>query len=135
MDRINEQGRLITISFFGTASASSTKTLVSKKIGVPFITRKIRQSYAPGVNRTMTTKFIISPDDAAPTTEEPSGVNILAQTGQVSYITGDDEIKEFSQETEITESNKYIKVYAENDDTFDHTIDVQITLELLPRIE
>lgn len=134
MDRIYEGGRLVTISFFGIVGASSNLTLVSKKIGVPFVTRSIRTSFAPGVNRTMTEKFFISGDAEAPTTAEPNGVNILTQTGQATYITGDDEFKEFSQETEITEANKYVKIYAENADTFQHTVDCQVTIELLPRI-
>jgi hypothetical protein len=85
------------------------------------------------VNRTMTSKYFISFDPEAPTTEQPNGTNVLAQTGQAEYITGDDEIKEFAQETEQPFSNGWIKIYSENSDTFDHTIDAQVTLELLPR--
>lgn len=135
MDRINQEGRLATISFFGSVANAANKTLVSKKIGAPFIVRMIRASFAPGVNRTMTLKYFISSDDETPTTAEPNGVNILAQTGQAVYITGDDEFKEFAQETESQESNKYIKVYAENADAFSHTIDTQVTIEILPRKE
>lgn len=133
MDRIKPSGRLTTISFFGTVPASSQLTLVSKKIDVPFITRLIRQSFAPGVNRTALSRVFISPDDSAPTTEYPTGINVLAQTGQADYITGDDEFKEFAQETEIAEANKYIKIHVTNGDTFPHTVDAQVTLELLPR--
>lgn len=133
MDRLTPGGRLVTVSLFGTVGPGANLTLVSKKIGVPFITRRVRASFAPGVNRTMTEKFFVSGDDDAPTANEPNGTNILAQTGQVTYLTGDDETKDFSQETEITESNKFIKVYAENADSFSHTIDVQVTIELLKR--
>lgn len=135
MDRIHPEGRLVTISFFGTVANATNKTLVSKKIGAPFIIRLIRASFAPGVNRTMTLKYFISSDDEAPTTTEPNGNNILAQTGQAVYITGDDEFKQFAQESESTEANKYVKVYAENADAFSHTIDTQVTIEILPRKE
>lgn len=123
--------KLQTISFFGTVSASANLTLVSQQISQAFKTRIIRASFAPGVNRLMTLKFFISQDPTTPTTEEPQGTNILKQIGQVPYITGDDEFKEFPHETIHAERNAYLKVYAENADTFDHTIDAQTTIEYI----
>jgi len=121
-----------TISFFGTCTASSNLTLVSKKITTPFKTSVLRASFAPGVERLMTLKFFISPDAEAPTEAEPNGVNILASTGQARYITGDDEFKEFPHELLHEVSNGYLKVYAENADVFDHTVDAQVTIEFFP---
>ena len=135
MDRIYPSGRLVTVSFYGSVPLNSNKTFVSKLVGVPFVVRRIIQSFPAGLNRTMTTKYFISNDPEASTTEAPNGVNILGQFGQVSYITGDDERKEFEQETEIPSSNGYIKLYCENSDTFDHTLDAQVVLELLPRAQ
>jgi len=122
-------GRLVTISFFGTVAASSNKTLVSKRINVPFQTKRVRVSFAPGVNRLMKLYFYISPDPSAPTTAAPTGYNILAQTGQAEYITGDDEYKDFQMEIQEVTKGQYVKVYAVNEDTYEHTIDVQITVE------
>jgi len=122
---------LQTISFFGTVNASSNLTLVSKKISAPFKTKMIRASFAPGVNRLMTLKYYISQDPSAPTTEEPQGINILKQIGQVPYITGDDEFKEMPHEVIHHEKNAYIKVYAENSDIYNHTIDTQVTIEYI----
>jgi hypothetical protein len=126
-----EQPKLQTISFFGTVAGGSNLTLVSQKIGERFKTKIIRASFAPGVNRLMTLKFFISQDPSAPTTEEPQGINILKQIGQVPYITGDDEYKELPHETLYPERNAYIKVYAENSDTYEHTIDAQVTIEYI----
>lgn len=123
--------RLVTTSFFGTVSASSKKTLVSKHITSAFIVKKIRASFAPGVNRLMKLYFFISYDPSAPTTEEPLGVNVLAQTGQVTYLTGEDEFKEIEPNVKDTSKAAYLKVYAVNDDTFEHTIDAQVTIEML----
>lgn len=120
-----------TISFFGTCGASANVCLVSKQISSSFDVKKIRASFAPGVNRLMTLKFFISPDPQTPTTTRPNGVNILQQTGQANYITGDNEFKEFVHEVQMAERNAWIKVYAENADTFDHTIDAQVTIEYL----
>jgi len=133
MDRIYPGGRLITINFYGTVAMNTNKTFVSKLIGVPFIVRFISQSFPAGTNRTMTTKYFIANDPEAPTTAEPNGVNVLSQFSQAVSLTGDDERKELAQETEIPAANGYIKLYCENADTFDHTLDAQVTLELLPR--
>lgn len=123
--------KLQTISFFGTCPANSNITLVSNFIDVPFNTKKIRASFAPGVERLMTLKYFISGDKNAPTTEEPQGINILAQIGQSLFITGDDEFKEFEHETIHQVAGGYLKVYAKNSDVFDHTIDSQVTIEFI----
>jgi hypothetical protein len=128
---MTKENRLVTISFFGTVSASSKNTLVSKRITSPFRVKKIRASFAPGVNRLMNLYFFISFDDSAPTTAEPLGTNILAQTGQVTYLTGDDEYKEIEPQVEDKSRSAYIKIYAINSDTFEHTIDAQVTIEML----
>jgi hypothetical protein len=126
-------GREVVISFFGSVSANSNTTLVSKLVNVPFRVRRIRASFPPGVNRLMTLKYYISQDKSAPTTEPPQGVNILAQLGQVTFITGDDEWKDLPNEVDFIVSNGFLKVYAENSDVFEHTIDTQLVIELLPR--
>jgi hypothetical protein len=120
-----------TVSFFGTCGASANACLVSQQISGAFDVKKIRASFAPGVNRLMTLKFFISPDPQAPTTARPNGVNILQQTGQANYITGDNEFKEFVHEVQNPTRNAWLKVYAENTDTFAHTIDAQVTIEYI----
>lgn len=120
-----------TISFFGSVGAGANVTLVSKLLSSKFKTKIVRASFAPGVNRLMTLKFFISPDDNNPTTEEPTGTNIFSTIGQVPYLTGDDEVKTLPHEVLQTERNSFLKVYAENGDTFSHTIDAQITIEFL----
>lgn len=126
-----QTGTKQTVSFFGTVGASANLTLVSKQISGAFNVKKIRASFAPGVNRLMKLKFFISSDPEAPTTAAPNGVNILQQTGQANYITGDDEFKEFEHEITNPTRNSWLKIYAENADTFDHTIDAQITIEYI----
>lgn len=122
-------GRMVTVSFFNKVAANSKKTLVSKRINVPFGTKRVRCSFPPGANRLLKLHFYISPDPSAPTTGPPTGYNILGQTGQVEYIAGDNEIKDFQMEVMEPARGQYVKVYAENEDTYEHTIDVQITVE------
>jgi len=123
--------RKTTISFASTVDASSNKTLVSQRIGTPFSVLRVRASFAPGCERLMKLYFFVSPDNSAPTDAAPTGTNVLTQIGQVAYIVGDDEWKEFPLEILFPERGYYIKVYAENDDTFEHTIDAQVSIALV----
>jgi len=126
-----EKTRLQTIPFFDMVSGKTNKTLVSKKINVPFRVKEIAASFAPGVNRLMNLEFYVSPDDSAPTTKPLTGINILASLGHVGYITGDDEFKEMAVEMETISSGYYLKIFSDNTDTFEHTIDAQVTIELI----
>ena len=123
--------QLQTISFFGTVGAGVNLTLVSQRISLPFKTKKIRASFAPGVNRLMRLYFFISLDPTAPTLTPPQGVDILKSIGQVTYLTGDEEFKEIPHEVLYSSRGGYIKVYAVNSDVFEHTIDCQVTIEYI----
>lgn len=130
-----QKSRLVTASFHDTVVANTKKTLVSNKIDLPFSTKRIRAAFALGCNRLLRLYFFISPDDSAPTTEPPTGSNILSQLGPQLYIVGDDCIIDFEHELGQRVSGMYLKVYADNLDAFDHTIDAQITVEIFPREE
>lgn len=132
---MREKPRLTTASFHGTVAASSKLTLVSNRIDLPFKTKRIRAAFAPGTNRLLRLYFFVSPDESAPTTEEPTGSNVLREMGPQGYITGDDNIVDFQHELEQEFSGMYLKVYADNIDTYEHTIDAQVTVEILPREE
>jgi len=128
---MEKKRELRTIAFFGTCPASSGKTLVSKRINYPFQIKQIAASFAPGVERLMRLEFWISPDDSAPTSKPLTGYNILTELGHVGYITGDDERKELNIETSRYERGYFLKVFAQNFDTVEHTIDCQVTIELI----
>lgn len=132
---MEEKSRLVTASFHGTVAANSKITLVSNKIDLPFKTKRIRAAFAPGADRLLRLYFFVSPDPSAPTTEPPTGANILTQLGPQLYITGDDCIVDFEHELEQKFSGMYLKVYADNIDLYPHTIDSQITVEMFPREE
>ncbi|MDH3348864.1 MAG: hypothetical protein OEM02_12305 [Desulfobulbaceae bacterium] len=120
---------LKTISFYGTVSANSTKVLSSKRISRPYELEIIHASFALGINRTVQLYFYESFDDSEPTSAAPEGTNILAEYGQVSYITGDDERKSLDNHWQVDTSGSYLKVYAVNSDNVDHTIDVQLIIQ------
>ena len=130
-----QKSRLVTCSFHDTVAANSKKTLVSNRVDLPFRTKRIRAAFALGTNRTLRLYFYLSPDDSAPTTEPPTGDNILTQLGPQTYVVGDDTTVDFEHEIAQAVSGKYLKVYADNLDAFPHTIDVQITVEIFERGE
>ena len=74
-------------------------------------------------------RFFISPDNDTPSTGPPNGYSMLREHGQVDYIVGDGDQKDMHHEVEVQSSGTYIKVYAVNDDFYDHLVDVQMTLE------
>ena len=125
--------KLKTVSFFGTASANSDSTLVCERISSPYEVQSISAHFALNTNRTLQLSFFISPDDNAPASGKPGGFNLLAEYGQVDYVTGDDDTKRLQNVASSQTSPSWIKVYAHNTDSFDHTIEVQITIKILPR--
>ena len=122
-------GQLFTLHFYDTVTALSEKTVVSSRIMFPFVIHRISIGFPPGSNRLVQIKIFVSADDEAPTTGEPSGTNIFAQYGQKDYVVGDDAVVEFPHQIDVSERGMYLKVYANNLDSYDHTIDVHVTIE------
>ena len=103
--------------------------MVSKHIGHPYEVNRIRARFAQGCNNTLKMAFYISPDNDEPASGAPTGVSMLQDYGQVDYVVGNDDTKDMQHNVLMPESGSYIKVYAQNSDTFDHTIDAQVTIE------
>ena len=124
---------LKTVSFFGTCLANSELTLVSQRISTPYSIKNISAHFALNCARTLQLDFYISQDNDSPTSGRPSGFSTLGEYGQISYIVGDDETKNLENFAHSQTSPSWIKVYAKNNDGFDHTIDVQVTINIFPR--
>jgi len=121
---------LQTVSFKGTVNASSEKTLVSKRINLPFTFKSVRIYFPYGSELKTQYKIFYSTDDSAPSSGEPSGTNIFGTLGQVNYIVGEDGWIEVQDETEVKVSGSYIKVYVNNTDTYTHTIVAVVTIDV-----
>lgn len=128
-----QEANLKTIPFSGTVEAGSELTLACPLISSPFRIVDIVTSFPLNTNRTVQQKFFVSDDDNEPTSGEPSGFNILDEFGQVDYVVGDDEQKLIRHSFYARQGNAHVKVYANNTDSFDHTVDVIITIELFER--
>lgn len=127
-----EKSRLVTVSFQGQIPANSNRTYRSNAINLPFRTKRIRAAFPAGTNRLLRLSYFISPDDSTPTTEPPTGTNVLSQLGGQPYVVGDDNLVDFQHEIRIEVAGKYLKVYCENSDVAAHTLDTQITVEIIP---
>ena len=118
-----------TVSFHGTCAAGATVVLVSKRIGHPYEVKHITCTFAPGCDNLMQVKFYTSYDDEAPAAAEPSDISMLRDYGQVDYVIGNANQKRMEHDLEVNNSGSYLKVYANNSDTFDHSVDVQMEIE------
>jgi len=122
-------GQMFTLHFHDTVNALSEKTVVSERIMFPFVIQRVAIGFAPGCNRLVRIKIFVSGDDSAPSSGEPSGTNIFAQYGQRDYVVGDDAVVEFPHQIDVPERGMFLKVYANNLDSNDHTIDTHVTIE------
>jgi len=121
---------LQTLQFHGKCLAGGEVTIVSDKINTPFTIRKYQIGFAPGVNRLLQIKIFVSPDPTAPTTGEPTGTNVFAQFAAQPYIIGDDALVEVEDDTYVPQRGMWLKVYAKNLDSFDHDVDVRVTIDI-----
>lgn len=124
-------GQILTVNFYDTVDAATAVTLVSKRISRKFKLWLIRPHFALNTNRTLQLSFIVAPDASAPTSQPMTGSNVIAEASHTTYVVGDDEYKLLWQNFESQSAGAYLKVYANNTDTVEHTIDVQMFIELL----
>lgn len=120
---------LHVLSFYGSVTTGARVTLVSKRLGFPYIVKNIRVKFALGHVGSVQHEFFVSEDDAAPTAAIPSGTNILAQYGTVSYVVGDDDVLDMQDQTIVDRMGTWFKVHVYNTDTATHTINVVVTID------
>jgi len=128
---MDENNNKKAVVFFGTVTANSQITLISPLITDPYEVVSIDCKFALNCAGTLKLRFFLSPDDSTPTDEKPTGFNILEEYGQVDYLAGDDETKHLSVSATRRERNSFLKVYGENNDGFDHTIDAIMTIKII----
>ncbi|GAI99935.1 unnamed protein product [marine sediment metagenome] len=103
--------------------------MVSRALIFPYTISLLVASFALGTDRTLQLRFFMSKDPTAPAAGMPTGLDLLNIYGQVPYLVGDDERKEFPHEIEVPDSGTFLKVYGNNTDAFIHTIDAQIVIK------
>ncbi|MBA7482491.1 hypothetical protein ES707_17982 [subsurface metagenome] len=106
--------------------------MVSQRLNFPYTIQTLIASFALGTNRTLQLRYFLSYDDSAPAAGRPVGEDLLSIYGQVPYLVGDDERKEFPHEIQVLRAGTYLKIYGNNTDPFIHTIDAQIIIDTQP---
>lgn len=127
----DHHGQILTVNFLSSVAANTAKTVVSKRISRPFKLLLIRPHFILNTNRKVRLYFFVSPDDSSPSSLPLTGSNLIAEASQTNYIVGDDEYKMLWQNWDSQSGGHYLKVFANNTDTFEHAIDVQMFIELL----
>lgn len=124
--------QIITLPFHDICPADSNITLVSRKLSFPFKTRRIVASFALNTNCLLELRYVIGQGDAAPTATQPDGVDLLSLFGHVGYLTGDDSDFSIEHQFSVDTFPNYLKIYAINNDAFQHTILSFVEIEVLP---
>lgn len=119
------------IIFSGTCAARSELTLVSKRISYSFRVLEVNVSFAQGTERTLQIRFFVSPDPSAPSAGHPTGVNLFAVFGEDFFLIGDNESKRMDFAVEVKEKGMYLKMYANNTDVYEHTVDAFAVIETI----
>jgi len=120
-----------TLHFFDTVDANSNKTVVSTHLRVPYWIKYHRVRFPEGTERKLKIYLYYSWDPETPTTQPPEGHNFLSDYAATPYIVGDGETVEGPDESLVREMGSWLKVYAVNEDSFEHTIDVDITIDMI----
>ena len=118
-----------TVSFNGVCPARSSLVLSTPRITHPYGITRIHVRFPVGCINELKLRFYTSPDDDVPSTGPPNGASMLREYGQVDFIVGDGDSKNMEHDLDVDESNTWLKVYAVNDDYYDHEVDVQMTIE------
>lgn len=119
------------LSFVGTCSARSELTLVSQRITRAFRVRRIMARFPTGCQNLMSLAFFLSGDDEAPSSGRPTGISVLQDLGQVDYVRGEGVLLTLDHTVEMAAEGSYLKVYADNQDYYEHAVDVLVQVEVM----
>jgi len=120
------------LSFHDTVNANSDKTLVGSRLNFPYVVREHQIDFALGCENKLKIRIFLSEDPTAPPTGEPQGTNVFRTYGQQDYIVGDDAHLNLSDDHQVPARGTYIKVYADNQDTALHEINVRVVIDIIP---
>jgi len=96
----------------------------------PFVTKRMHVHFAKGCQGLLGIEVWISTDDEAPSSGEPSGVNLLDDYGQVGRLVGDGQTKILEHSVDQREGGSFLKVRAVNNDWYDHGVNVEVEIEV-----
>ncbi len=127
-------GLIRTIHFYGSVAASSRLTLVSQRLNFPYIIAELLVIFRVGQNELLQVTSFITQDPSAPTTEPPTGTQILDPTSQTQIIRGDGNENRLAPHSLVTGQGTFLKVHGNNTDAVNaHILDASMqVLQLIP---
>ena len=123
----------VTIPFFGReiVPAGGSYVMVSKKITSRFSLNKLIATFITGTHRNLQIYLYVSEDDD---TTKITGFNPLMTYSPSPFLVGDDNTVTVNIDFKEFEKDKFIKIVGINEDTYPHTIDVQVFLKIYPNL-
>ncbi len=126
-----QPGRILTLCFRGTVTRRGTSVLIAPKLDVPCRTKQIRITFEPQTGRTVEALFIAAQDNTIDYTTVAAQTNLFAGIAQNQAIVGDAQPIILMHEIELHWRPIYFKIALNNTDGAAHTIDAQITVQLM----
>jgi hypothetical protein len=123
---LNETQIIFCVALNGTVDAMSGKTFKSHEINRPFKLLLVRPHFALNQNRTVKLYPYLAFDASEPTSLPLTGTNLLDSYSDTPYIAGDGEYKEIPCMVDVPQGGAYLKIFADNTDIDQHSIDVQL---------
>jgi len=124
-------GDIVTVNFVAQIAASTAQTFISRLIKRNFFLLGVRMSFNLGQDRKVHHYISVSEDDSLPGSLPISGFNPLSEFSEYDYLTGNDDFKEVYCYAPSRRRDSYIKLFVDNQDVFEHDVDVQVFLEIL----
>lgn len=120
---------LHTIPFSGVCSAQSTLALHSGIIPYDFRIRRFDVHFAAGCINLLQLSLFADVGSRGDSNNEPDGINVLRDLGQVNYVVGEGLSKSLPLFWESEGKNSSIAIYANNNDFDDHYVDAEVVIE------
>tara|TARA_Y100000310_G_scaffold334658_1_gene414907 strand:- start:796 stop:1212 length:417 start_codon:yes stop_codon:yes gene_type:complete len=124
-----------TLLFQGSVALSSSGSFVSRRISYPFVVDSVLISWVLGTQRTLAIEVLWATENSAPATGRPSGNNVISGLGNARAMVGDARPVTYPIHEVVDQAGAFLKVFATNSDTVEHTVDVMIRIFRLADVE
>lgn len=122
--------RFISIPFKGDVGIRGEQTVVSGYLRGPIRVVGIDVWLPAKTEMGVWVKCFLDNDGVAPASGEPSGLNVLEEFGNVSYLTGNAVQWSLKHETGWQKGGGFVKMYGIGKDGFEHQYFAVVTVEL-----
>lgn len=112
--------QVLPVYLTGEVPALSRRTFVSQHITWSFTIIQAQIHFPAGCDHLVRAYLYISPDNDAPTTQEPTGINLLASYAPTPWIVADNITLSFQLNMTHRPKGAWLKLHSYNLDSFSH---------------